>query len=442
MEQQNTIKNRSEVATESETRRSTDRPVVGVIATPDNAKAVASTILRGKQEGYSTIVCHGGNEALEAVAFAEQLNAPVVEVDPHRDMGGSFEEELAREARGIGYPGVLFDTTPEQPVDFEASTQQLREQDTYLVEAITTTRVDSDPEILAAIPAYNEESSIGDVVQGAQKHVDEVVVIDDGSTDDTVRIAEEAGATVIEHESNKGYGGALKTAFTEAARCHADHLAILDGDGQHDSSDIKTLVDAQQESEAEIVIGSRSVAGSETDMPLYRRFGFGVVNLLTNLSMGVVRSRSRVADTQSGFRVYDRVAVSTLADEDIGNNMSASTDILHHAHKHGYAIQEVPTSISYDVDDASSHHPITHGVQLIGNLIRTIERERPLLLLGLPGFAATALGIAFAYWTFSNYLNTGSFPVSLAIIAGLFGLLGAFTSFTAIILHSLKTHLD
>jgi hypothetical protein len=122
--------------------------------------------------------------------------------------------------------------------------------------------------------------------------------------------------------------------------------------------------------------------------------------------------------------------------------MSASTDILHHAHKQGYSICEIGTEISYDVEDASSHHPIRHGIQLVTNLIRTIERERPLSALGLPGFISTIIGVAFVYWTFTNYLATGTFPIGLAIVSGLFGLLGAFSSFTAIILHSLNTHAE
>lgn len=442
MVQQDSVTSRGEETTAQELGRRTNCPVVGVIATPENAEAIASCILRSNDEGYDTMVCHAEDQSLEAVSFAEQLDVPTISVDPHGENTHPLETGLVTAAKDIGYPGVVFHEHPDRPIDFEATVEQLYEQEAYLVEAVPTPRVSESAEVLAAIPAYNEEGSIANVVREARKHADKVVVVDDGSTDGTVDLAEEAGATVIQHETNKGYGGALQTAFVEADRCRADHLAVVDGDGQHDPSDIEKLVSVQRESGVEIVIGSRSVAGSETDMPIYRQIGFGVVNFLTNLSMGVVRPQSRVADTQSGFRIYDRAAISSLAEDDIGDNMSASTDILHHAYKNDYAIQEVGTSISYDVEDASSHHPVAHGMQLVGNLIRTIERERPLLLLGVPGFISTSLGVIFVYWTFSNYLSTGTFPISLAVIAGLFGLLGSFTSFTAIILHSLNTHLD
>lgn len=420
--------------------RQTDHPVVGIVATPDNAGAVASTILRGQDKEYDTIVCHGGNPSLESVVFAERLGATVVEIENSHQDGVGFKDTLTQAAREVGYPGVLYHVTPEEPIDFDSSSNRIHQTDQYLINAIPQSHLRTYPEILVAIPAYNEASSIADIVTESLEFSDEVIVVDDGSSDETVSLARKAGATVIEHETNRGYGGALATAFTEAARCHADYLVILDGDGQHDPNDIPKLVDTHHESSAEIVIGSRSVENSETDMPLYRRFGFGVVNLLTNFSMGVVRPSSRVSDTQSGFRLYDKNAIYSLANDNIGRNMSASTDILHHAHKNGYTIEEAGTKISYDVDDASSHHPVKHGIQLISNLVRTIERERPLSALGIPGFISTAIGLFFVYWTFSNYLSTGTFPISLAIISGLFGLLGAFASFTAIILHSLETH--
>jgi hypothetical protein len=440
MEQQTELTHVDDTGQAQEIGRRTDRPAVAVVAKPDNAEDVAATILRGHREGFDTIVCHGGDESLEAISFARQLDVPTVEIDLHQADGASFTEAVMQEAQNLGHPGVLWHECPQRQIDFEASTQRLREDEMYLAEAVPVSRVDSGLEVLVAIPAYNEESSIAEVVRDSLPHADEVVVVDDGSSDDTVRLAEEAGATVIQHDANRGYGGALKTAFTEASRCHAEHLVVLDGDGQHDPSDIVTLVTAQQDTGSEIVIGSRSVSGSETDMPLYRRFGFGVVNILTNLSMGVARSRSRVADTQSGFRVYNSTAISSLADEDIGDNMSASTDILHHAHRQDYSILEVGTTVSYDVEESSSHHPLSHGLQLVSNLLRTIERDRPVSLIGVPGFLSALAGLGFGYWTISNYVASGTFPLGIALLSGFCGLVGVLACFTAIILHSLEVH--
>jgi zinc transporter ZupT len=120
--------------------------------------------------------------------------------------------------------------------------------------------------------------------------------------------------------------------------------------------------------------------------------------------------------------------------------MSASTDILYHAHEHGYEFEEIGTTIDYDVDDPSSHSPITHGLTLVGNILTTIERKRPILILGVPGFISSFVGVGFGYWTLSNYINSGTFPLGLATTSGFLVLAGIFTCFTAIILHSLNTH--
>lgn len=295
--------------------------------------------------------------------------------------------------------------------------------------------------VMVAIPAYNEAATIGEVVTRARKHADRVVVVDDGSEDNTAARATAAGATVVEHRRNQGYGAALKTAFEVAHSNNARHLVVLDGDGQHAPSDIPQLVAAQQQTDAQIVIGSRFIDGSTQNAPLYRRLGLKTVNGLTNLSLGVVRAASRVSDTQSGFRAYDWEAIETLAtDRTIGNWMDASTDILYHAHHHDYAIEEVPITVTYDVENASTRAPLSHGVVLVRNILKTVERERPLTALAVPGFSLTFGGLGFGYWALTNYVQSGTFPVGLALTAVFFMLIGTFACFTAIVLHALSTY--
>src|SRR5689334_3086275 len=91
--------------------------------------------------------------------------------------------------------------------------------------------------IIAAIPAHNEARFIGSVVLSALQHVDMVVVVDDGSSDSTADIAEAAGAIVVRHETNRGYGEAINTAFREARKLEAAALVLVDGDGQHYAAD-------------------------------------------------------------------------------------------------------------------------------------------------------------------------------------------------------------
>jgi hypothetical protein len=199
------------------------------------------------------------------------------------------------------------------------------------------------------------------------------------------------------------------------------------------------MVDSQRSADADIVIGSRFVPGAETDMPVYRRFGIGVVNLLMNVSLGSLRSDSYIKDTQSGFRVYNRDAVESLAaDPDIGEGMNASTDIIFHAHNRGYTFEEVGTRVDYDVTNANSQNPVTHGLELVKNIFVTMEQRRPIALLGIPGFASLLLGLVLAYVTFQNYVGTGTFPLGISLGSVLFTLVGVFAYFTAIILHAVN----
>jgi glycosyltransferase involved in cell wall biosynthesis len=296
-------------------------------------------------------------------------------------------------------------------------------------------------DVLVAIPAYNEETTIGEVVRYASDHADQVLVIDDGSEDDTANRAASAGAIVIEHGRNRGYGAALKTAFEVAQRYGACHLLVIDGDGQHDPADIPQLVASQECTGAHLVIGSRFIDGATSNAPLYRRIGLRTINILTNLSMGVVRSTSWVKDTQSGFRAYDQEMIQTLAaDGSIGDWMDASTDVLYHAHHHSYTIEEVPIAVEYGVENASSQAPLSHGIVLVRNILKTIERERPLTAIAVPGFGLTFGGLGFGYWALTNYIQSGSFSVGLALTSAFLVIIGILACFTAIVLHSLSTY--
>ena len=156
--------------------------------------------------------------------------------------------------------------------------------------------------IVAGMPMFNEEETIGTVVTRALRYADEVICIDDGSSDASARIAEMCGASVIRHRVNRGYGAALKTLFKHAQEIGADALVVLDSDGQHEADDIPKMLEPIINEEADFVIGSRFVEGGMgTDMPAYRRLGIKVITAASNLS-----SDLGVKDTQSGFRHSQR----------------------------------------------------------------------------------------------------------------------------------------
>ncbi|WEL16731.1 MULTISPECIES: glycosyltransferase family 2 protein [unclassified Halorhabdus] len=430
------------VDTFSQEQTTTDSPVVGIqFRKTTDLDRLAGSILRAQQANHDVIIYSSVTIPDLIKDIIAQLEVPVIQ--PEKRADADPVDLVTLFARTTGYPGVLLKDDLEYRIDFERSAQRLQTGADYVIEASYEPPLPPEPHVLVGIPAYNEQQAIADVVANAQPNADDVLVVDDGSDDRTVERADSAGATVIEHETNQGYGGALKTIFENASRVNADSLVIVDADGQHDPEEIPALVETQQATDAEIVIGSRFSDGGWTDAPLYRRFGLGVVNILTNLSLGVVRPASWITDTQSGFRLYSGVAIDSLADaDDIGDTMSASTDILYHAHHNNFDIEEAGAEVNYDVEDASNINPISHGITLVMNILRTIEQDRPVTILGIPGFCLSLLGIGFGYWTFSNYIATGTFPMGIAIASVFFGLAGVFASFTAIILHSLNQHLD
>ncbi|MBU0497824.1 MAG: glycosyltransferase family 2 protein, partial [Candidatus Thermoplasmatota archaeon] len=208
---------------------------------------------------------------------------------------------------------------------------------------------------VAVIPCFNEETTIGSVVLKAKKHVDEVVVIDDGCTDDTAQIAEFAGAIVVRHGGNRGYGAAIQSAFQYARENAFDVMTILDGDGQHNADQIQTVMRPVMDNEADISIGSRFLDENKQTVPLYRRFGIGVLTRFTNAGSS---DAHRVTDGQSGFRAYSNRAILGLSPKDV--DMGASAEILMQARKHNLIFKEVPISCSYE-GDCSTKTPVGHG---------------------------------------------------------------------------------
>src|SRR5512145_2292085 len=188
--------------------------------------------------------------------------------------------------------------------------------------------------IIAAIPAYNEEIALGSVILRAKKHVDSVIVVDDGSADATSAIAALAGADVIRHDRNQGKGVALKHAFLRAKELDADILVLLDADGQHNPDEIPTLLAPIQNTEADMVIGSRFL-GVKNEIPAYRRAGQSVLNYMTNKV-----SHSDVTDSQSGFRAFSKTAIRSLALDEHG--MGIESFMQRAAHDQNLRVAEVP----------------------------------------------------------------------------------------------------
>ena len=217
------------------------------------------------------------------------------------------------------------------------------------------------PKIVAAIPCLNTERFIAYMVSRARKHVDQVIAIDDGSRDGTAEAARAAGALVISHGQNRGYGEAIKSCFKAARENAADVLVILDGDGQHNPDEIPRLLAPIVQEEADLIIGSRFLSDA-VNMPRYRRFGIKVITFLLNLG-----SRTKVSDAQSGFRAYSKRAINTISTTEAG--MSISMEILIRARAAGLRIREAAISCQYH-PYSSTLNPIIHDLGVALSVIR------------------------------------------------------------------------
>jgi len=279
----------------------------------------------------------------------------------------------------------------------------------------------------ACIPAYNEEHSIAKVVTKSLPHVDRVIVCDDGSTDDTAKVAREAGATVIT-QTNQGYGAAISSLFDYARKENARIMVTLDGDGQHNPDQIPLLVDAISTHNVDVAIGSRFLDDS-TKASGYRKTGIKIITSASNYG-----TNFKVSDSQSGFRAYAKDAIDAIHPTEQG--MAVSTEILLKISNKGLSIAEVPITISYE-GDTSEQHSVSHGVGVLMNTIKYVSIKHPLQFYGIPGLGLIVLGIVFGGIFLDRYLNDGIIFYGSLMGSVVLFLLGAILSVTAIILFSM-----
>jgi glycosyltransferase involved in cell wall biosynthesis len=289
--------------------------------------------------------------------------------------------------------------------------------------------VEAKPFVVVGIPAYNEEKAIARVVLEAQKYVGKVVVCDDGSTDLTGDIAERLGADVVRHGRNLGYGAAIQSLFEHARKLGADVLVTLDADGQHDASEIPSVLKPIVDGVADVVIGSRFLDKlSAHDMPWYRRAGVKFITKLVNNT-----SKHGVRDAQSGFRAYNRKSLEVLTVSE--NGMGVSAEILINARKEDLRVCEVSSSCNYGKDGATStHNPVRQGVDVVMSIVKLVVEDKPLTMLGIPGILSLTIGTVFGAWMLQIYAAEHRIITNIALASIAFILLGFFVLSTAITL--------
>lgn len=248
------------------------------------------------------------------------------------------------------------------------------------------------PSRLAVVPAYNESATIRDVLRRLREEAPEfdVLVVDDGSTDRTAELAERAGAEVLRLPFNLGIGGAVQAGFVYASENRYDYMVQVDGDGQHDPSELKCLTAAMEEDPSlDMVCGSRFLERTGYRAPVTRRTGIHIFAFLLSRISG-----QRITDPTSGFRLYNRRAISLFA-RDYPHDYPEVEAVLM-VHFHQLEMKEIPVRMFQrggGVSSISSGKSVYYMVKVLLAIFIGLARARPVPRPGDDAPVSAASGI-------------------------------------------------
>jgi glycosyltransferase involved in cell wall biosynthesis len=237
------------------------------------------------------------------------------------------------------------------------------------------------PKIVIGICAYNEEKKIASVIRGIKKSFSnmDVLVVDDGSSDETPHLAMEAGAKVILHPFNLGYGTALQTGYKYALKKGYDKIVQMDGDGQHDPSFIADLFAPIQRGEVDIVIGSRFLKTGEPEsghisyrVPFVRRLGMKFFGMITTLLI-----HQKMTDSTSGYQAMNRRVLEWVSSDQFPFDYP-DADVIIMLHRAGFRIKEIPTQMFESQNKKSMHSgwkPIYYIFKMFLSILVTLMRK-------------------------------------------------------------------
>lgn len=229
--------------------------------------------------------------------------------------------------------------------------------------------------MLVLIPAFNEEDRIGPVISGIKKIVPsaEIIVVDDGSRDDTALVSREAGAMVISHPFNLGVGSALQTGYKYAEQKGFSTLVQLDGDGQHDPAQIPLLLSTLEATKADLVIGSRFLTDNFRTMSIPRQIGVRLFAWLLSVLI-----RERMTDPTSGFRAMTK-RVLKFCTRDVYAFDYPDANFLLTLHRSGFKLTEVPIEVKPRIGGISQHgglKPMFYFAKMFLSIFVILLREK------------------------------------------------------------------
>ena len=259
--------------------------------------------------------------------------------------------------------------------------------------------------IAVVIPALNEETQIGEVIRAMPDFVDHVIVVDDGSTDETVKVAREHGAKTLSHKINMGVGMAFKTGVSEALRLNVDIMVNIDADGQFNPDDIIQLVEPLLEERADFVTASRFINKElKPEMSGIKYLGNRFMSrFISRLA------RQKFHDVSCGFRAYSRETLQRL--NLFGEFTYTQETFIDLAFK-GIRILEVPIKVRGRREHGKSRvasNLFRYAFQTLKIIIRTFRDNKPFRLFGAMSLISLITGLGFAIFLGIHYIRTGFF---------------------------------
>lgn len=218
------------------------------------------------------------------------------------------------------------------------------------------------PKIYIVIPAYNEENSISSIIKDLKKHnYNKIIVVDDGSTDYTLKVARQVGAIVVRHPINLGQGAALRTGMDLALDFGADLVVTFDADGQHMAGDINKLIEPVINNEVDIALGSRFLDNS-SNTPRLKKVVLKIGVFLIFLMYGIMLS-----DTHNGLRAISRQAVQKISIESRG--MEHASEIIGKIKVNRIKFREIPVTIKYSTYSIKKGQGISNSLNILFKML-------------------------------------------------------------------------
>ncbi len=258
------------------------------------------------------------------------------------------------------------------------------------------------------MPALNEEEGIGEVIKSLPKKIEgieeiKVLVVDDGSKDDTAKIAKESGADVVSHNVNKGVGSAFQSAVTYALEKEIDILVSIDADRQFNSEQIPDIIKPILKNEADMVTGNRFGSGIPENMPKSKYWGNKQMSRLISLISG-----QKFRDVSCGFRAYNREALMRL--NLFGSFTYTQETILDMVYK-GLRVVEFPVDVKYFKGRKSrvAGNILKYAINTSSIILKTLRDYKPMVFFGGLGGIAITAGVICEIFLFIHFFSKGTY---------------------------------